>query len=275
MQEKIKTALRAVRESSPLVQCITNFVTVNDCANIILAAGGSPTMAMDPREVEEAVRGVSALVCNMGAIESMEAMILAGKEANRSHIPVILDPVAAGGTQLRRDVSKELLKQVQFSVIRGNASEIRYLAGQQTTGSGVDVSLMDAVTEENLSAVVEMTVNLAKKTGSIIAISGVLDVISDGTQTMVLRNGCATMARITGSGCMLTSMIGAFCGAMKEDCFAATCAAMAVMGVAGEMAEALRQQKGTGNVTFRADLIDCIFNMTEEKLAEMVKMELF
>ncbi|MBR5123415.1 MAG: hydroxyethylthiazole kinase [Anaerotignum sp.] len=275
MQEKMKTALRAVRESSPLVQCITNFVTVNDCANIILAAGGSPTMAMDPREVEEAVRGVSALVCNMGAIESMEAMILAGKEANQLHIPVILDPVAAGGTQLRRDVSKDLLKQMQFSVIRGNASEIRYLAGQQTTGSGVDVSLMDAVTEENLSAVVEMTVNLAKKTGSIIAISGVLDVISDGTQTMVLRNGCATMARITGSGCMLTSMIGAFCGAMKEDCFAATCAAMAVMGVAGEMAEALRQQKGTGNVTFRADLIDCIFNMTEEKLAKMVKMELF
>ena len=275
MQEKMKTALRAVRESSPLVQCITNFVTVNDCANIILAAGGSPTMAMDPREVEEAVRGVSALVCNMGAIESMEAMILAGKEANRLHIPVILDPVAAGGTQLRRDVSKELLKQVQFSVIRGNASEIRYLAGQQTTGNGVDVSLMDAVTEENLSAVVEMTANLAKKTGSIIAISGVLDVISDGTQTMVLRNGCATMARITGSGCMLTSMIGAFCGVMKEDCFAATCAAMAVMGVAGEMAEALRQQKGTGNVTFRADLTDCIFSMTEEKLAEMVKMELF
>ena len=275
MQEKMKTALRTVRDSAPLVQCITNFVTVNDCANIILAAGGSPTMAMDVREVEEAVRDVSALVCNMGAIESVEAMILAGKEANRSYIPVILDPVAAGGTQLRRDVSKNLLEQVQFSVIRGNASEIRYLAGQQTTGNGVDVSLMDAVTEENLSAVVEMAADLAKKTGSIIAISGVLDVISDGTQTMVLRNGCATMARITGSGCMLTSMIGAFCGAMKEDCFAATCAAMAVMGAAGEMAETLRLQKGTGNVTFRADLIDCIFNMTEEKLAEMVKMEIF
>ena len=275
MQKKMKAALRAVWDSAPLVQCITNFVTVNDCANIILAAGGSPTMAMDPREVEEAVRDVSALVCNMGAIESVDAMILAGKEANRLHIPVILDPVAAGGTQLRRDASKELLKNIRFSVIRGNASEIRYLAGQQTTGSGVDVSLLDAVTEENLSAVVEMTATLARETGSIIAISGVLDVISDGTQTMVLRNGCATMARITGSGCMLTSMIGAFCGAMKEDCFAATCAAMAVMGVAGEMAETLRLQKGTGNVTFRADLIDCIFSMTEEKLTEMVNMELF
>ena len=275
MKEKMKTALRAVRETAPLVQCITNFVTVNDCANIILAAGGSPTMAMDAREVEEAVRGVSALVCNMGAIESVEAMILAGKEANRLQIPVILDPVAAGGTQLRRDASKELLEQVQFSVIRGNASEIRYLAGQQTTGSGVDVSLTDAVTEENLSAVVDMTKSLAKKTGSVIAISGVLDVISDGERTAVLKNGCATMARVTGSGCMLTAMIGAFCGAMKEDCFAAACAAMAAMGIAGELAEEMRLQKGTGNVTFRADMIDSIFNLTEEQLETKVKMELF
>jgi hydroxyethylthiazole kinase len=275
MKEKMKQALRHVREKAPLVQCITNFVTVNDCANIILAAGGSPTMAMDAREVEEAVRDVSALVCNMGAIESVEAMVLAGKEANKLHIPVILDPVAAGGTQLRRDASRELLENVQFSVIRGNASEIRYLAGQQTTGSGVDVSIMDAVTEENLSAVVEMTKNLAKKTGGVIAISGVLDVISDGEKTVVLKNGCATMARITGSGCMLTAMIGAFCGAMREDCFSATCGAMAGMGVAGEMAEALRLQKGTGNVTFRADLIDNIFSMTETELEEMVKYELF
>ena len=95
MKEKMKQALRHVRENAPLVQCITNFVTVNDCANIILAAGGSPTMAMDAREVEEAVRDVSALVCNMGAIESVEAMCLAGREANKLHIPVILDPVAA------------------------------------------------------------------------------------------------------------------------------------------------------------------------------------
>ena len=275
MQEKMKQALRNVRQNAPLVQCITNFVTVNDCANIILAAGGSPTMAMDAREVEEAVRDVSALVCNMGAIESVEAMVLAGKEANRLGIPVILDPVAAGGTQLRRDAAAELLGNVKFSVIRGNASEIRYLAGQQTTGSGVDVSMLDAVTEENLDAVVEMVKQLSRKTGSVIAISGVLDVISDGERTAVLRNGCATMSRITGSGCMLTSMIGAFCGAMKADVFAATVAAMATMGVAGEKAERLRLQKGTGNVTFRADLIDSIFSMTETELEEMVKMELF
>lgn len=275
MQEKMKQALQAVRENAPLVQCITNFVTVNDCANIILAAGGSPTMAMDQREVEEAVRDVSALVCNMGAIESVEAMVLAGREANRLGIPVILDPVAAGGTQLRRDASAELLEKVHFSVIRGNASEIRYLAGQQTTGSGVDVSDVDAVTEENLPVVVEVVEELAEKTGGIIAVSGVLDIITDGKKTAVLRNGCATMSRITGSGCMLTAMIGAFCGAMPKDPFAAACSAMAVMGIAGEKAERLRLEKGTGNVTFRADLIDSIFSMTETELEEMVKMELF
>ena len=122
--------LRAVRQKKPLVQCITNFVTVNDCANILLASGGSPTMAGHPLEVEEAVRQVQALVCNLGAIESVDAMILAGTEANQLDIPVVLDPVGAGGTQLRRDAVKRLMDSVHFSVIRGNASEIRYLAGQ-------------------------------------------------------------------------------------------------------------------------------------------------
>lgn len=116
-------ALHLVRERAPLVQCITNFVTVNDCANIILAAGGSPSMAHDIREVEDAVSGVRALVCNMGAIEDIDAMVLAGKRANQLGTPVVLDPVAAGGTRLRRESAKRLLEKVRFTAIRGNASE--------------------------------------------------------------------------------------------------------------------------------------------------------
>lgn len=269
MQEKMKQALHLVREKAPLVQCITNFVTVNDCANIILAAGGSPTMAMDVREVEEAVRDVSALVCNMGAIESIDAMLLAGKEANHLQIPVVLDPVAAGGTSLRRNAAAKLLENVQFSVIRGNASEIRFLAGETASGSGVDVSKADAVTEENLPAAIEMAKTLARKSGSVIAISGVWDIISDGEKTMILKNGCAAMSRITGSGCMLTSLMGAFCGALPENPFLAACTAMAVMGIAGEKAEQLRLQKGSGNATFRTDLIDSIFSMTETDLKQV------
>lgn len=266
--------LRAVRQQKPLVQCITNIVTVNDCANIILASGGSPTMASHPMEVQEAVCNVQALVCNMGAIDKIDSMILAGKEANRLGKPVILDPVGAGGTQLRRDAVKRLLEEVHFHVIRGNASEIRYLAGQQTTGSGVDVSDLDEIHEENLPAAVVMVENLAKKLGTVIAISGKIDVISDGKRSCVLRNGCATMARITGSGCMLTSLIGAFCGAWGDP-FMATCAAMATMGISGEIAEEKRLRNGTGNATFRNDLIDALFNLTEEQLIQGVRYEIY
>ena len=266
--------LTSVRQKKPLVQCITNFVTVNDCANIILASGGSPTMASHPLEVEEAVSGVQALVCNLGAIEKVDAMVLAGKEANRLGKPVILDPVGAGGTRLRRDAAKRLLEEVHFTVIRGNASEIRYLAGQQSTGSGVDVSDMDRITEDNLKSAITLAEELAGKLHTVIAVSGKIDVISDGKRSCVLRNGCATMARITGSGCMLTSLIGAFCGAY-DDAFAATCAAMAAMGISGEIAEGKRLRNGTGNATFRNDMIDAVFNMTEEEMKEGVRYEIY
>lgn len=267
--------LRSVREKAPLVQCITNFVTVNDCANIILASGGSPTMAHDIREVEEAVEGVQALVCNLGAVEDTQSMVLAGKKANQLGIPVVFDPVAAGGTRFRRDMTRWLMEEVQFSVIRGNASEIRSIAGESSGGSGVDVSALDVITEENLKESVQMVKQLSLRTGSVIAVSGAIDVISDGRNSMVLRNGCTIMSRITGSGCMLTSLIGAFSGAMPQDSYAAACGAMAAMGIAGEVAEKFRLEKGTGNATFRTDLIDAVFNLTEEQLLAGVRFEIY
>lgn len=267
-------ALTAVRQRKPLVQCITNVVTVNDCANIILAVGGSPTMASYPLEVAEAVQQAQALVCNLGAIDKVDAMILAGREANRLGKPVVLDPVGAGGTQLRRNAVRRLLDAVHCTVIRGNASEIRYLAGYPTTGSGVDVSHLDEIQEETLDATVTMAEQLARKLGTVIAISGKLDVVSDGTETCVLRNGCATMARITGSGCMLTSLIGAFCGAYAEPLLA-TCSAVAAMGISGELAEEKRLRHGTGNATFRNDLIDAVYNLTEEQITQGVRYEIY
>ena len=266
--------LNQVRTRRPLVQCITNFVTVNDCANIILAAGGSPTMAEHPQEAAEAVSRVQALVCNMGAMDKTESMILAGRQANRLGIPVILDPVGAGGTTLRRDTVKRLLKEVQFTVIRGNASEIRYLAGEQSSGNGVDVSVLDEITEENLAPAVSMAEALARDLQTVIAISGRIDMITDGHRTCILRNGCATMARITGSGCMLTALMGAFCGSCA-DTFTAACAAMAAMGVSGELAEEKRIRNGTGNATFRNDLIDAVFNLTLEQLTQGANYEIY
>lgn len=267
--------LRLVRERAPLVQCITNFVTVNDCANIILAAGGSPSMADDVREAAEAVRGSAALVCNLGAIAAVDAMVSAGKEANELGKPVVLDPVAAGNTALRRQESARLLAGVKFAAIRGNASEIRALARGELTGSGVDVSGEDAVSDATLPRTVETARLLAKQTGAVVAVSGPIDVVADGEQTVLLRNGCATMARITGSGCMLTSMLGAFCGADPGHPFEAACAAIAAMGVAGDLAEERRLQNGTGNATFRTDLIDAVFNLTEEQLNGRVRYEVY
>lgn len=266
--------LDAVRRQAPLIQCITNVVTVNDCANILLASGASPTMAQDIREVAESVEAVKGLVCNLGAIDLVDSMILAGKRANALHIPVVLDPVAAGGTALRRQLSARLLEEVRFAAIRGNASEIRALAGQISRGSGVDVAARDTVTAKNRPQVLELMGRLAKKTGAVIAISGAEDLVSDGTRSAVLRNGCVTMARITGSGCMLTTLMGAFCAAAPDRPFEAACAAIAVMGVCGELAEERRLANRTGNATFRTDLIDAVFNLTEQEWKERIRYEI-
>jgi len=265
--------LTAVRTKAPLVQCITNFVTVNDCANILLAAGASPTMAQHPEEVEEAVAGAHGLVCNLGAIELTESMRRAGTRANALGIPVVLDPVAAGGTELRRRESARLLREVRFAAIRGNASEIRALAGQSSVGSGVDVAAGDEVTDENLPRVVAMIEELANKLGTVIAISGEVDLVSDGSRTVLIRNGCATMSRITGSGCMLTTLVGAFVAAAPDRPFEAVCAAIVSMGIAGERAEQRRLANHTGNASFRTDLIDAVFCLTEQELTERSRYE--
>ena len=271
----IKNLLENVRDKEPLVQCITNFVTVNDCANILLAIGATPTMAMDSREVEEAVSRVSALVCNMGAIEHIESMILAGKEANRLHIPVVLDPVGAGGTTLRRGAVKKLIEEVHFTIIRGNASEIKAIAGIDSLGRGVDVSKDDAVSERTLHKDIQIFEALAKHIDSVIVVSGEIDVITDGVHTILVRNGCPMMSRITGSGCMLTTLIGAFCGANKMEVFDAASLAVAIMGISGELADEKRVANTTGNATFRNDLIDAIFNITAEQIEEKVDYEIY
>lgn len=267
--------LQAVREKAPLVQCITNMVTVNDCANVLLAAGASATMAHHPLEVAEAVAGVQALVLNLGAVGDREAMYIAGREANRLGVPVVFDPVAAGFTGLRRETARILLEEIRFAVIRGNASEILALAEDREGGSGVDVAAADTVTESGLPRAAELAQTLSRRTGAVVVLSGAVDVVADGRQALFLRNGSPTMARITGSGCMLSALTGAFCGACPDKPFEAAAAAAASIALAGERAEELRLQKGTGNATFRIDLIDSVFNLTEEQLTQGVRYEIY
>ncbi len=258
--------LKRVRAQKPLIHCITNFVTVNDCANIILAAGGTPTMAHDRREVEEIATAASALVLNLGTVGDIDAMILAGKRANALGKPVVLDPVAAGASRLRYDSCTRILKEVRLSVIRGNISEIKALAVGQSDTRGVDAGAKDAVTEENLGAVCHMAKAFARATGAVVAISGRLDIIADADRACVVTNGCAEMAQITGSGCMLTSLIGTFVGAQPEDAYTATAAAVAAMGLCGERARDKMCENRAGTASFRTYLIDAVSLLDDEQL---------
>ena len=260
--------LNAVRENAPLVHVITNFVTVNDCANVILGCGGSPTMSRDAREVEEITAASAALVCNLGAIGDMESMLLAGKRANTLGHPVVLDPVAAGASALRRRESARLLDGVRFTVIRGNASEIRALALGVGAGSGVDADPADLVTGAGLKQAAEIAQSLSRRTGAVVVTSGAIDIVTDGARTFAVRSGCPMMARITGSGCMLSALTGAFCGANPCRPLEATLAAVAAMGVCGERADRRRMANGTGNATFRNDLIDAVSLLTPEELEQ-------
>ena len=269
----MKQTLKNIRAQKPLVHCITNFVTVNDCANIILAVGGTPTMAYDRREVEEIIAAASALVLNLGTVGDIDAMILAGKRANALGRPVVLDPVAAGASKLRHDSCARILKEVRLSVIRGNISEIKALAVGQSDTRGVDAGEKDVVTEENLDAVCRMAQDFARATGAVVAISGRLDIVADTDRVCIITNGCAEMAQITGSGCMLTSLIGAFTGTQPEDIYAATIEAVSAMGLCGELARQKMLENHAGTASFRTYLIDAVSLLDDEQLERGRRIE--
>jgi len=273
LRDSAAEALRLTRAANPLIHTITNFVTVNDCANIILAAGGSPTMAHDPREVEEIAAVSQAVVLNMGAIEDLDAMILAGREAGRRGIPVVLDPVAAGASRLRRESCVKLLEQVPLTIVRGNASEIKALAVGSSSTRGVDAGGADIITEKTLPAAVQMAGDLSRRLNAVIAISGVIDVVALDGRAVWLRNGCAEMSRITGSGCMLTALLGAVAGANRGRPFEAAVAAVGMMGFAGELAQQRMRELGGGTATFRACLIDAVSMMTPDQLKGGLQIE--
>lgn len=260
IREKILANLSAVKEKSPLIHHITNYVTVNDCANIVLAIGGSPVMADDLEEVAEMVGFASALVLNIGTLNSrtIESMLVAGARAKELGVPVILDPVGVGATKLRTNTAERLIRELKPEVIRGNMSEIMVLAGQNVAIKGVD-----SIADEQGSA--SIAKRFASELCCVIAITGKTDVVSDGRQVCLLDNGHRILADVTGTGCMTTSLVGTFCGVTK-DYFTAAIAGIISMGLAGEIAQAsLHHGEGIG--TFRVRLLDSIYNLTPEILA--------
>ncbi|MCR4601704.1 MAG: hydroxyethylthiazole kinase, partial [Clostridia bacterium] len=234
---KLGNYLENVRNGSPLVHNITNYVTVNDVANVLLACGGSPIMADEPDDAEEITAICGGLNINIGTLNSrtIEAMHAAGRKAQELGHKLLLDPVGAGASRLRTQTCLDLMEELHFDVIRGNISEIKTLAQGSGTTRGVDADVADAVTEENLDKAVDFVKTFANKTGSVIAVTGAIDLVSAGERCPVIRNGRPEMGRITGTGCQLSGLMTAYLVANPDDTFGAATAAVCLMGLAGEI----------------------------------------
>ncbi len=232
----------------PLVHHITNYVTVNDCANVTLAIGAAPVMAEAPEEVAEMVGLADALVLNIGTLSSgqVEAMLLAGRAANARGIPVVLDPVGAGATHFRTTTALRLLDGLEIAVLKGNAGEIGTIAGNEARVRGVDSAGL-------AGDPADVCRRLASRLGCVVAMSGPVDIVSDGNRVALVENGCPMMGAVSGTGCMVASLTGAF-AAVADDPFAAAVAALAAFGVSGERAA----QEAHGPGSFRPGLFDAL-----------------
>lgn len=269
---KIEENLKNIREKNALTHCITNSVTINDCANAVLAIGGSPFMAEDAEELEEVVTIADVLVINIGKLSKnqIESMKISAKTANATHTPIILDPVGVGVTQLRNRTTLDLIENYDITAIRGNISEIKAIAklvgvlDESNTAKGVDVNIDDIITEENLKANGDVICELANKLNTVILASGPIDILSDGKTTVAIDNGDDMMPLITGSGCMLSSIVGSCIGGSNP--FDGSLVAILAMNIAGEKARAKVEQKNEGTGSFRAYLIDYLYKTDSETL---------
>jgi hydroxyethylthiazole kinase len=249
--------LAEVRAKKPLVHHITNYVTVNDCANITLCAGGAPVMTDAPEEAEEMAAIASSLVLNIGTLNKgqIESMLLAGGMANDRQIPVILDPVGAGATRYRTESAQRLLDELKITILKGNAGEIGILAGADANVRGVD---SHGVTGDPG----KIARQFAKRAGVTIVVSGATDIVTDGKRILLVENGHPMMGCISGTGCMAASLTGAF-AAVADDPVITSAAALAAFGIAGEKAAA----GARGPYSFKMALFDEMAALTPDDLA--------
>lgn len=260
-----------IKKDPAMVHCITNYVTINDVANIILASGASPIMADDPLEVCEITKMCDSLVINMGTLKqnTVKSMLLAGKQANESGKLVVFDPVGVGASKFRKETAMKLLKEVHFDVIRGNISEIKTLCESSDNSYGVDADKEDVVTKDNLEEVIKMAKDLAKKADAVIVITGKTDLATDGRKVYCIRNGVPQMSRITGTGCMLDGVIAGFIGANKDKVLDAATTAVSAMGICGEYAK----EKAAGTGSFKVHLMDAMSNIDETWMERSSQIE--
>jgi len=250
------TDLALIRERRPLVHQITNFVVMNETANATLALGALPVMAHAPQEVEEMASAASALVLNIGTLSDdwVEAMLAAGRAATRAGVPIVLDPVGAGATRYRTEVSQRLLGELDVAVVRGNSAEVATLAGRAAQIRGVE-----AVGDGGGP---ELAREAARALGIVVAVTGPVDHVSDGVTVNAVANGHELLGAVTGTGCMSTAITGCFLGVRGDDPLAAATEALVAFGVAGE--DAAREAKGPGS--FHVALYDALAALDPETI---------
>jgi len=256
--------LERIRHEKPLIHHITNWVTIGECANVTRSFGALPVMAHDEHESADMAGIASALVLNIGTLTPalVQSMILAGKAANGKGIPVILDAVGVGATPLRNDSAALLLREIHFAVIKGNASEIARLAGEDVLTRGVETTAVAADHGDIARAV-------AMQNESAVAITGAVDVVADANHRFAVRNGHPLMGAVVGTGCMAASAIGAFAAVSDGNFAEAAAVALACYGVAAEIAAEFTAGPGS----FKAALFDAIYNLTAEQVKERARIE--
>ncbi|MGD0833067.1 MAG: hydroxyethylthiazole kinase [Candidatus Dormibacteria bacterium] len=256
-------SLRAIRAQRPLVHQITNYVVMNETANITLAIGASPVMAHALGEVADMASVASAVVLNIGTLspEWVEAMVLAGRAANRTGAPVVLDPVGAGATRLRTDAAKRILEEVSVSIVRGNAAEIAALAGEAAEIRGVD-----SVSAGDPRLLAETA---ARALGCTVAVTGAVDHIAGPGGRASVHNGVPMLSQVTGTGCMATALCGCFAAVCRDDPLRAAVEALAAFGVAAE--HAVEGARGPGS--FHVNLYDSVAGLAPDSLDAAVRIE--
>jgi len=255
--------LDRVRQQKPVVHHLTNWVTIYDCAQVVKTLGASPVMAHAQEEVAEMAQIASALVLNIGTltVDFVVAMKLAAQSANQKGIPVVLDVCGAGATAMRDRKALELLNEVRINVIKGNASEVARISGESVKTRGVDVT-------EVSGDLVLLAEKLATERKATVVITGKVDIATNGRQTHLVKNGHPLMTRVVGTGCMATSVIGAF-AAVETDLSLAAAYALACYEIAAELAA----EKASGPASFKERLFDCLYNLDRETVDRMQRID--
>ena len=255
--------LERVRHKGPVVHHLTNWVTIYDCAQIVKTLGASPVMAHAPEEAADMTKIASALVLNIGTLtlDFVEAMKVAARAANRKGIPVILDVCGAGATSLRDAKVFELLDQTKIDIIKGNASEMARVSGENVQTQGVD-------TTDVAGDLKKLAQSLAVRSQATVVVTGKVDVVADSAGVTLVKNGDAMMSRVVGTGCMAASVIGAF-AAVEPDYRLAATAGLVCYEIAAELAV----PKSQGPASFKQLLFDCLYNLDRPTVERLQRIE--